>query len=57
MHFIGHCITVFGSARFTKTNPYYKKAEKVGAALTKLGFTVITGGGLSLMDQKPDIYH
>ena len=45
MHFIGPCITVFGSARFTKDSDHYKNAEKIGAALAKTGFTVMTGGG------------
>ncbi|SDL36071.1 LOG family protein [Kriegella aquimaris] len=50
MHFIGPCVTVFGSARFDKSNPYYKQAELVGAALAKLGFTVMTGGGPGIME-------
>ncbi len=45
MHFIGPCVTVFGSARFEAANPFYQQAEKVGAALANLGFTVMTGGG------------
>ena len=50
MHFIGPCVTVFGSARFDKTNPFYKKAEQVGAALANMGFTVMTGGGPGIME-------
>ena len=50
MHFIGPCVTVFGSARFEADNPYYQQAEKVGAALAKLGFTVMTGGGPGIME-------
>tara|TARA_R110002049_G_scaffold126573_2_gene282789 strand:- start:3662 stop:4405 length:744 start_codon:yes stop_codon:yes gene_type:complete len=50
MHFIGPCVTVFGSARFEETNPFYSKAEKVGAALANLGFAVMTGGGPGLME-------
>ena len=50
MHFIGPCVTVFGSARFEEDNPYYQQAEKVGAALAKLGFTVMTGGGPGIME-------
>jgi uncharacterized protein (TIGR00730 family) len=50
LHFIGPCVTVFGSARFGATNLYYKKAEEVGAALAKLGFTVMTGGGGGIME-------
>lgn len=50
LHFIGPCVTVFGSARFGATNLYYKKAEEVGTALAKLGFTVMTGGGGGIME-------
>lgn len=50
MHFIGPCVTVFGSARFEPDNIYYQQAEKVGAALANLGFTVMTGGGPGIME-------
>jgi len=50
MHFLGPCVTVFGSARFQPDNVYYQKAEKVGAALANLGFTVMTGGGPGIME-------
>ncbi len=50
MHFIGPCVTVFGSARFTNDSAHYKNAEKIGAALAKLGFTVMTGGGPGIME-------
>lgn len=50
LHFIGPCVTVFGSARFDSTNFFYKKAEEIGAALAKLGFTVMTGGGSGIME-------
>ena len=33
MHFIGPCVTVFGSERFTKESEHYKHAEKIGAEL------------------------
>ncbi len=50
MHFIGLCVTVFGSARFEPDTIYYQQAEKVGAALANLGFTVMTGGGPGIME-------
>lgn len=50
MHFIGPCVTVFGSARFSKDSDHYKNAEKIGAALAKTGFTVMTGGGPGIME-------
>lgn len=50
LHFVGPCITVFGSARFTETHRYYALAREVGAALAKVGFTVMTGGGPGIME-------
>jgi predicted Rossmann-fold nucleotide-binding protein len=45
LHFIGPCVTVFGSARIKPDDPHYKLALKMGAAIARLGFTVMTGGG------------
>ncbi len=50
LHFVGPCITVFGSARFKEDHPYYKKSMEVGHALVHLGFTVMTGGGPGIME-------
>lgn len=50
MHFVGPCVTVFGSARFTNDSAHYKNAEMIGAALAKTGFTVMTGGGPGIME-------
>ena len=50
LHFVGPCVTVFGSARFLEGHAYYTLARHVGAALTRLGFTVMTGGGPGLME-------
>ncbi|MGH9837666.1 MAG: TIGR00730 family Rossman fold protein [Blastocatellia bacterium] len=50
LHFVGPCITVFGSARFKENHPYYKLGVEVGAALSSLGFTVMTGGGPGIME-------
>ena len=50
LHFVGPCVTVFGSARFTQEHPYYAQARAVGRALTGLGFTVMTGGGPGIME-------
>jgi uncharacterized protein (TIGR00730 family) len=49
-HFLGPCVTVFGSARFGNSHPYYKLAREVGARLARVGFTVMTGGGSGLME-------
>jgi uncharacterized protein (TIGR00730 family) len=50
LHFVGPCVTVFGSARFPETHPFYELARRVGSALAKLGFTVMTGGGPGIME-------
>jgi uncharacterized protein (TIGR00730 family) len=50
LHFVGPCVTVFGSARYTSSHPYYAVAREVGAAVSRLGFTVMTGGGPGLME-------
>lgn len=50
LHFVGPCITVFGSARTPEASPHYAMAREVGAAIAKLGFTVMTGGGGGIME-------
>ena len=50
LHFVGPCVTVFGSARFKPDHPYYALGREVGAGLARLGFTVMTGGGPGLME-------
>jgi uncharacterized protein (TIGR00730 family) len=50
LHFIGPCITVFGSARFKEHHPYYELTRKASAEFAKLGFTILTGGGPGLME-------
>ncbi len=50
LHFSGPCVTIFGSARFPKEHPFYIKTTEVGAAVARMGFTVITGGGPGLME-------
>ena len=50
LHFIGPCITIFGSARYKEDHPYYMLTRKAGAAFAKLGFTILTGGGPGLME-------
>ena len=49
LHFVGPCVTVFGSARFPETHPFYEMARKMGSEIVKLGFTVMTGGGPGIM--------
>jgi uncharacterized protein (TIGR00730 family) len=50
LHFVGPCVTVFGSARFKEDHPYYVLTREVGARLARAGFTVLTGGGPGLME-------
>jgi uncharacterized protein (TIGR00730 family) len=50
LHFGGPCVTVFGSARFGESHPYYEIARDVGRRVVQLGFTVMTGGGPGLME-------
>jgi uncharacterized protein (TIGR00730 family) len=50
LHFVGPCVTVFGSARIEPGDPHYELAMKMGAAIARLGFTVMTGGGPGIME-------
>ena len=50
LHFVGPCVTVFGSARIKQEDPAYVLARKMGAAIARLGFTVMTGGGPGIME-------
>ena len=50
LHFSGPCVAVFGSARFTESSPYYGLTRQLSAEITKLGFTIMTGGGPGLME-------
>jgi uncharacterized protein (TIGR00730 family) len=50
LHFVGPCVTVFGSARLKSDSPYYELARKMGTAIAQLGFTVLTGGGGGIME-------
>ncbi|MBM4405440.1 MAG: TIGR00730 family Rossman fold protein [Chloroflexi bacterium] len=50
LHFVGPCVTVFGSARFSEANPNYALGRAAGFELAKAGFTVVTGGGPGIME-------
>lgn len=50
LHFVGPCVTVFGSARFGEDHPSYQLARQVGRELANGGFTVMTGGGPGIME-------
>jgi uncharacterized protein (TIGR00730 family) len=44
------CVTVFGSARIGADDPHYAMARRLGSALAKAGFAVMTGGGPGIME-------
>lgn len=50
LHFIGPCITVFGSARFTEQHKYYIAAREFGKRIAAMGFATMTGGGPGIME-------
>ena len=50
LHFVGPCVTIFGSARAREGEPHYQLARLMGAAIARLGFTVMTGGGPGIME-------
>jgi hypothetical protein len=50
LHFVGPCVTVFGSARTPPGHPHYELARQVAAGIVRLGFTVMTGGGPGIME-------
>lgn len=50
LHFVGPCVTVFGSARLKPGSEFYELAREVGAGIARLGFTVMTGGGPGIME-------
>lgn len=50
LHFVGPCVTVFGSARFQDDSPEYLSAQKMGRVISEAGFTVMTGGGPGIME-------
>lgn len=50
LHFLGPCITVFGSARFKQDHPYYLQAVDFGKRIAEMGFTTMTGGGPGIME-------
>jgi uncharacterized protein (TIGR00730 family) len=49
-HFVGPCVTVFGSARYKEDHPYYEAAREFGHRIAGVGFTTMTGGGPGIME-------
>ncbi|HNL64426.1 MAG TPA: TIGR00730 family Rossman fold protein, partial [Ferruginibacter sp.] len=50
LHFVGPCVTVFGSARFKEGHPDYEFARRLSARIAQLGLTIMTGGGPGIME-------
>lgn len=50
LHFVGPCVTVFGSARFKENHPWYKCTRELSGKIAQLGFTIMTGGGPGIME-------
>jgi uncharacterized protein (TIGR00730 family) len=50
LHRVGPCVTIFGSARFDENHESYKQTRALAAAIAKLGFTIMTGGGPGIME-------
>ena len=50
LHFVGPCVTIFGSARFKDGHPYYEMTEQLSGRIAQLGFTIMTGGGPGIME-------
>ncbi len=50
LHFVGPCVTIFGSARFKEDDATYKQTQELAGEIAKLGFTIMTGGGPGVME-------
>ena len=50
LHFVGPCVTIFGSARYKEDHVYYKQTQEIAGRIAELGFTIMTGGGPGIME-------
>lgn len=50
LHFVGPCVTIFGSARVQEGTTYYEMTRQVAKRMAQMGFTVMTGGGPGIME-------
>lgn len=50
LHFVGPCVTFFGSARFDQNHKYYKVTTELASRVAQLGFTIMSGGGPGIME-------
>ena len=47
---VAPAVSIFGSARTPRDNPYYKRTESLARLLSDAGFAVISGGGPGIME-------
>jgi uncharacterized protein (TIGR00730 family) len=47
---LGAAVTIFGSARVSRSDPMYESAVQVARSLAEEGFAIITGGGPGIME-------
>ena len=47
---VKEAVSIFGSAKASKTSKYYKTAEETAASLVKNGYAIITGAGPGIME-------
>lgn len=47
---LGPAVTIFGSSRFSESNPYYQSSRVLAARFAAEGLAVITGGGPGIME-------
>lgn len=50
LHFVGPCVTIFGSARVSENQPEYQLTRQLASDIAKRGFTIMTGGGPGIME-------
>jgi uncharacterized protein (TIGR00730 family) len=50
LHFVGPCVTIFGSARLKENTPEYQQTCEIAGRIAELGFTIMTGGGPGIME-------
>lgn len=50
LHFVGPCVTIFGSARFSEKDAPWQSAYEMGKKMAARGIAVMTGGGPGIME-------
>jgi uncharacterized protein (TIGR00730 family) len=50
LHYVGPCVTFFGSARFPQDHPHYEATRSLARRVGRVGFTIMTGGGPGVME-------